>query len=112
MKRHLHLLLLLLLSLALPLNGVAGLLVFSEPCPMEQQGHSMDDRQGTCCDDQQKPLSSNKVCKAGQDCKTNSAVQISVIKTEIIASSQPAHSLTLDFFSTPTPSDFWRPPRA
>ncbi|MDM8351154.1 hypothetical protein P8H27_19940 [Pseudomonas sp. sp1636] len=112
MKRHLHLLLLLLLSLALPLNGVAGLLVFSEPCPMEQQGHSMDGMQDSCCDDQQQPLSSSKVCKTGQDCKTNSAVQVSVIKTPIIASSQSAHSLTLGLFPTPTPSAFWRPPRA
>ncbi len=111
MKRPLHLLLLLLFSLTLPLNGLASLLMLSEPCPMEQQGHSMEAMQGSCCDHQQ-PLSSGKLCKTGQECKTNSAAQVSVIKTPIIVFSQSAHSLTPAFIPAPTPFDVWRPPRA
>lgn len=112
MKRPLHLLLLLLLSLTLPLNGVAGLLAFGEPCPMEMHGDSMSGMSDTCHEAPQKQLSSSKLCKAGQECKANSAVLVSVVKTPVIPSSRSAHSLTPDFTPAPTPFDVWRPPRA
>lgn len=112
MKRRLHLLLLLLLSLTLPLNGVAGALAFAEPCAMGQHGISMEDMQASCCEDQHKPLSSSKVCKTGQECKSSSMLQVTVIKTPLLLSHPAAVSLTSDFLPTTSPSGVWRPPRA
>lgn len=111
MKRHLRLLLLLLLSLTLPLNGVAGVLAFTEPCPMELHGLSMDGMQDSCCEDQQQ-LSTSKTCKSGQECKTGCTLQVSVIKPSVVPSSQTVPSYSLDFVPSATPFGVWRPPRA
>ncbi|NDZ07177.1 hypothetical protein [Pseudomonas aeruginosa] len=111
MKRRLHLLLLLLLSLTLPLNGVAGVLAFSEPCPMEQHGISMEDMQASCCEDHQQQMSSGKVCKTGQECKSSSMLQVSVIKTPLLFSRSVVITPTHDFLPTASPSGVWRPPR-
>lgn len=112
MKRHLRLFLLLLLSFTLPLNGLAGTSAFTEPCPMEAQGLTMDDMQGSCCEDQQKQPGAGKTCKSGQECKSGCAVQVSVIKSSVVPSSQTVPSFSLDFVSSPTPFGVWRPPRA
>lgn len=112
MKRHLRLLLLLLLSLTLPLNGVAGAFAFAEPCAMGQHGISMEDMQASCCEDHQQQMSSGKVCKTGQECKSSSMLQVTVIKTPLLLSHPAAVSLTSDFLPTTSPSGVWRPPRA
>lgn len=118
MKRHLRLFLLLLLSFTLPLNGMASMSAFAEPCPMEAQGlamdsmQAMDGMQGSCCEDQQKQPGVGKTCKSGQECKSGCALQVSVIKSSVVPSSQTVPSFSLDFVSSPTPFGVWRPPRA
>jgi hypothetical protein len=110
MKRRLHLLL-LLLSLTLPINGMAGLIVLSPPCPMEQQGMSMEDMHASCCEDQQQQMSGGKVCKTGHECKSSSMLQVSVIKTLVLPAHPTVMSFASDFLPTMSPSGVWRPPR-
>ena len=112
MQRHLRLFLLLLLSFVLPLNGMAGVVAVAEPCPMEAQHLAMDGMQGSCCDDQQKQPAAGKTCKSGQECKTGCTLQVSVIKSSVVPSSQTVPSYSLDFIPAPTPFGVWRPPRA
>lgn len=118
MQAYLRLFLLLLLSFALPLNGMASMGAFAEPCPMEQQGVAMDDMptmdgmQGSCCDDQQEQPGVSKTCKSGHECKTGCALQVAVMKASIVPSSQTALLFSLDFVPSPTPFGVWRPPRA
>lgn len=112
MKRRLHLLLLLLLSLSLPLNGVAGALAFSQPCPMEQHDIAMAEMQSACCEDHPQQMSGGKVCKSGEECKGSSMLQVSVSKTPLLFSRSVAATPTHDFLPTTSPSGVWRPPRA
>lgn len=112
MKRHLRLFLLLLLSFTLPLNGMASMGAFVEPCPMEAQGLAMDDMPDSCCEHQLEQPATGKTCKSGQECKTGCALQVNVMKASVVPSSQTVPSYSLDFVSSPTPFGVWRPPRA
>ncbi|MGQ7957070.1 hypothetical protein ACUTAF_05005 [Pseudomonas sp. SP16.1] len=111
MKRRLHLLL-LLLSLTLPVNGVAGLLALSQPCPMGWQDMSMNDMPASCCEDQAQQLAKGKVCKTSQECKSNGMLQISVIRTPVLFNQALATPSAQDFPPTTSLSGVWRPPRA
>ncbi|MEX6504014.1 hypothetical protein [Pseudomonas zhanjiangensis] len=112
MKPHLRLFLLLLLSFALPLNGMASMGAFVEPCPMEQQDLAMADMEHACCDQQMEQPAAGKTCKSGQECKTGCTLQVCVIKSSIEPSAQTVPSYSLDFVPVPTPFGVWRPPRA
>ncbi|HBP6529874.1 hypothetical protein [Pseudomonas aeruginosa] len=110
MKRHLHLLL-LLLSLTLPVNGVAGLLALSQACPMERQDMSVHDIQASCCENQAEQPTNGKVCKTGQECKSNGMLQVSVTRTPALFNQALATPSAQDFPPPTALSGFWRPPR-
>lgn len=112
MKRYLRFFLVLMLSLALPLSGMAGVQVPTEPCPMKTSGMAMTgDRGMDCCNDMQSPSQHGKPCKSGQECKTGALLQVSIIKAPATLSSPVVLSSTSDFLPVRTPSGVWRPPR-
>lgn len=79
---------------------------------MEQQDMPMEGMQSSCCEDHQQQMAGGKVCKTGQECKSGSMLQVSVIKTPVLPSHSAAVSLTSDLLPTTSPSGVWRPPRA
>lgn len=112
MNRYLRFCLIFLISLALPLSGMAGIQVSTEPCPMEGVGMTMmDDVGADCCQDQKSLSEHGKPCKPGQECKAGGMLQVSVIKTPVIVSHSVVISSSSDFSPVPTPSGVWRPPR-
>lgn len=112
MKRYLRFLLIFLFSLALPLIGMAGMQASAEPCRMDAADMTMKDGHGSsCCQDSKSPSEHNKSCKPGQECKTGSLLQVSVIKMPVAWSHPIGISLSSDPLPLPTPSGVWRPPR-
>lgn len=112
MKRYLRLCLIVLLSLALPLNGVAGLVAATEPCPMQAADMAMmADIVQDCCQDMDSPSEPGKPCKAGQECKTASLLQVAIVKPPVTLSSPIGVSYSSDFLPAHPPSGVWRPPR-
>ncbi len=112
MKRYLRLCLVCLLSLALPLSGMAGVLMPADPCPMQAAGTAMSDAMlPDCCQDMEISSESGKSCKPGQECKTASLLQVAVVKPAVLASSPITISFSSDFIPAQAPSGVWRPPR-
>ncbi|BBP77338.1 hypothetical protein CCU68_25185 [Pseudomonas gingeri NCPPB 3146 = LMG 5327] len=113
MKRYLRFCLLLVISLALPLSGMAGVRVSAEPCPMEMAGKTTMDGMGPdCCQEAKNgAIEHGKLCKPGQECKTASMLQVSVIKPPISLSLPAVISFSSDLLPLQTPSGVWRPPR-
>ena len=126
MKSFLRLCFFLLFSVALPVNGMAHLLMPVEPCAMhgsqmpsmavadEALTHGMDEEMAPldpCCDvtaqaDHQQP------CKTGLDCKAGSLLQVGSSKTSLPLIGQtgpfPLSVSTLPGTSEP----LWHPPRS
>ncbi len=112
MKPYLRLCFIFLISLALPLSGVAGVVAPSEPCPMKAAGMAkMGDRGQACCHDMGSSSDHGKPCKPGQECKTGSMLQVSIVKPPFTLSSPIVVSFSSDFLPAQTPSGVWRPPR-
>ena len=112
MKRSLRLFLIALISLALPLSGMAGLAAAAVPCPMQAAGMPMTgDMDPDCCQDMGGPAEHGKPCKSGQECKTASLLQVSIVKPAATFSSPLALSLSSGFLPDRSPSGVWRPPR-
>ncbi|NWB31307.1 hypothetical protein [Pseudomonas gingeri] len=114
MTRYLRLCLLLVISLALPLSGMAGVRVSTEPCPMETSGKTamMDGMGPDCCQDAKNGTSEHgKLCKPGQECKTGNMLQVSVVKTPVTLSLPVVISFSGDLSPVQAPSGVWRPPR-
>jgi hypothetical protein len=112
MKRYLRCCLIFLLSLALPLSGMAGIQAPTEPCPMKTAGMAMMGDMGQdCCHDMKSPSDHGKPCKPGQECKSGSLLQVSIVKPATRFSSPLVLSLFSDFLPIQTPSGVWRPPR-
>lgn len=117
MKRYLRLCLVFLISLALPLSGMAGIQVQAEPCPMQAAGMAMLAPETSmnaapdCCQDMGSASEHGKPCKPGQECKTASLLQVSVVKPPIVLSSPIVVSFSSDFLPAQAPSGVWRPPR-
>ena len=112
MKRYLRLCLVFVLSLALPLSGMAGVQAPADPCPMQVLGMKMMNDMGMdCCDDSKAPSEHSKSCKPGQECKTGTMLQISVIKPALSLPNPLTLALFSDAVPTSTPSGVWRPPR-
>lgn len=114
MIRRLRLFIVVLLSLALPLTGMAGIEAPTEPCPMQNSGMSMmAGMDQDCCQDMGKMTQhGKKSCKSGQECKTSSLLQVSIIKPPITPATHlqaPGYS---DVVLSQSPSDLWRPPCA
>ena len=112
MKRYLRLCLVCLLSLALPLSGMAAVQMPADPCPMQAAGSAMSDAMlPDCCQDMGSASESGKSCKPGQECKTASLLQVSLIKAAALASSPLSISFSSAFMPAQAPSGVWRPPR-
>lgn len=94
MIRLLRLLTVLMLVLSLPLNGMAGVDSSVEPCPMQAMG--MDRVAGMehdCCQDQDQGQSSehtSKACKVGQECRTASTLEVSLLEPALTFSTPRA----------------------
>lgn len=114
MLRHLRLFIFMLLGFTLPLTGMAGIEMPMEPCPMQSMGMTeMAGMNQDCCQDAGKMTEhGKKSCKAGEECKTSSLLQVSVLKTpsSTIAPTVPAHYS--DLILSQAPSERWRPPCA
>ncbi|POA70816.1 hypothetical protein [Pseudomonas sp. DP16D-R1] len=110
MKRYLRFLL-ILFSFALPVVGMAGMQASAEPCRMDTAETMMDGMGPGCCQDSKSPSEHNNSCKPGQECKTGSLLQISVIKMPDAWSHPIGISFSSDSLPQPTPSGVWRPPR-
>ncbi|MCP1651422.1 hypothetical protein [Pseudomonas nitroreducens] len=114
MLRRLRLFIILWLSLALPLTGMAGFEAPAEPCPMQEQGMSqMAGMDQDCCQDAGKMTPhGKKACKSGQECKTSSLLQVSLLN----AAQHPAATQIAPRYNplvlSQAPADLWRPPCA
>lgn len=117
MSDTLRRLIILLLMLSLPLSGMAGIESPAEPCPMQAMGMSMmAGMDHDCCQDQNSGKSSShhvsKACKAGQECKTATTLQVSLATPALtFATPRPSDSYAHSLLSR-APPDRWRPPRA
>ncbi|ENY79540.1 hypothetical protein C206_01447 [Pseudomonas putida TRO1] len=116
MIRFVRLLTILLLVLSLPLNGMAGVDSPVEPCPMQAMGmEMMAAMDHDCCQDQDQGTSSqhaSKACKVGQECRTASTLQVSLLEPQqTFSTTSPADGYAVSLV-TRAPPDHWRPPRA
>lgn len=114
MKRTLRLCLIFLISLALPLGGMAGVEAPTAPCPMKSSGMAMmADVDLDCCDDMGTMAEhGKKACKTGQECKTASMLQVTIVKPPVTLSNLAPSVSYSNHFSSLTPTIVWRPPRA
>lgn len=114
MIRRLRLLIVLLLSFALPLTGMAGIETPTEPCPMQSMGMGqMAGMDQDCCQDMGKMTQHGKKdCKSGQECKTGSLLQVSVLKTAPPAAKLQRPAAYAEVVLSQAPADLWRPPCA
>lgn len=64
-----------------------------------------------CCHDMASPSEHGKPCKPGQECKTASLLQVSVVKPPVALSSPLLSAFSSDFLPARIPSGVWRPPR-
>lgn len=115
MIRILRLLTVLTLVLSLPLNGMAGIDSAIEPCPMQTMGmEMMAGMEHDCCQDQDQDKTSqhaSKACKVGQECRTASTLQVSMLEPALTFSApQPSDTYAVSLL-TSAPPDRWRPPR-
>lgn len=111
MKGCLRLVLILMLCLALPLSGMAGNAA-AEPCPMQAAGMAMPgDMPPDCCEDMSSPAEHGKPCKSGQECQSNSLLQVSTVTPPVSLAGPLVLSFTSDFLPSRCPSGVWRPPR-
>lgn len=114
MIRRLRLFIILLLSLALPLTGMAGFEAPVEPCPMQEQGMSqMAGMDQDCCQDAGKMTPhGKKACKTGQECKTSSLLQVSLLSAPHHPVAPQTPSRYNHLLLSQAPADLWRPPCA
>ncbi len=112
MKRHLRLLLIFMISLTLPLSGMAGVEAPTEPCPMQAAGMTMPaDMDMDCCQDHGKMAEpGKKACKPGQECKTGSMLQVSIVKPPVTLTGPVLAETHPAAVPDRSPADLWRPP--
>ena len=114
MIRRLRLLIVLLLSFTLPLTGMAGIETLAEPCPMQSMGMTeMAGMNQDCCQDAGKMTEhGKKSCKTGQECKTSSLLQVSLLNAPPALLTSTPPSLYSDPILSQAPAKRWRPPCA
>ncbi|MFC5698563.1 hypothetical protein ACFPU0_23855 [Pseudomonas sp. GCM10022186] len=112
MTRRLRVLLILLISLTLPLTGMAGFEAPAAPCPMQAAGLSaMAEGDQDCCHDLGKMAEhGKKACKTGQECKTGSMLQVSVLKPPVTLAGPVLADMPPAAVPDRSPADLWRPP--
>ncbi len=124
MKYSIRSLLILLLVLALPINGMAQLLMPAGSSAhhlmpdMEGMGgmgasHALmvgaDGIEPECCEGHDQ--GNMTVCKTGQECKTASLLQITVEKAQVIPAAKPVIASYNDQVPSRLLDAIWHPPR-
>jgi hypothetical protein len=124
MKFHIRSLLILLLMLALPINGMAQLLmpaglsahhVMPEMEGMEAMATSqapmagVDDAEPECCESHEQGKAT--VCKTGQECKTASLLQLTAVKAQLLPAAKPITISYRDQIPSRLIDAVWHPPR-
>lgn len=111
--RLLNLFLLTLLCIAIPIQGVAGLLLPNKSCPAESAGISTVETANdhSCCQDPEKIVKTGKVCKTEQNCQSATAAMLNAMENRLpfavgakMAVFSNRLSLSFDPFAA------WRPP--
>nr|WP_256345816.1 hypothetical protein [Pseudomonas putida] len=117
MNQVLRLLSALVLILSLPLSGMAGVDSPIELCPMQALGMEiMAGMEHDCCQDQDQDQGkssqhASKACKIGQECRTASTLQVSLLEPPLtFTTPSPADTYAVSLI-TRAPPDRWRPPR-
>ena len=110
-----RLLLCLLLCFAIPVQGIAGMVAFNAPCPMQEPATEAMAEAGElppCCNDAETFAKTGKMCKTGQQCQTGSSqFPGSVLVIQLPTPPQPLWFARLAFFVPAfDPSSVWRPP--
>ena len=105
----------LLLSLAIPVQGIAGMLVHAPACPMQQSHTSAKGAEGCpmpkCCNDAKTYGKTGNPCKVGQQCQSGYYFPNSLLEVQTpvaLSSSVIAHAAP--FIPSIDPSGIWRPP--
>jgi len=116
MKSPLRLFLVLLFALALPINGMAQLLM-PAAAPKQQAMHRMHamhdpgapQAEAPCQDHQQGHAT---LCKSGQECKTASILQVVAVKAPLLFPARPQATAYLALIPSHLKDAVWHPPRA
>lgn len=112
--RLFNLFLVTLLCLAIPLHGIAGMLVTKTPCPAESAGMvATTDTAGVhgCCNDADTAAKTGKACKAEQNCQPVSPGLIIQAENQLPAPLGVKITLANSRLAlTFEPSATWRPP--
>lgn len=114
----LRLILVLVLSLAVSFQGIAGVRLPMQPCPMEQEMmvlsadlQDMAAVEHDCCNDADAFAKTGKMCKPGQDCQVHiqylSFNRISIALPSADSSHHPSLVQSVRSFDA---SSVWRPP--
>lgn len=114
--------LLLLLSLALPINGMAQMVLPTSQGWAMQHDHAemsmamhadkaaiTDDAE---CLEHDASGKSSAVCKSGQECKTSSLLQVSLGRAPLLPLGQQVSVHPSDIAPALIPDAVWHPPRA
>jgi len=124
MKSYMRSFLVLLLVLALPINGMAQLLmpvgssahhVMPDRVGMEAMAASHASMAGVsgaepeCCEGHEQGKTT--VCKTGQECKTVSLLQIVAAKAQLVPAGKPANTPYNDQVLSRHLDAVWHPPR-
>jgi hypothetical protein len=125
MKSYMRSFLILLLVLALPINGIAEMLM-----PVGSSGHHMmsdmegvgamttdhasmvgadDGAEHECCEANEHGTAT--VCKTGQECKTASILQLVSIKAQLMPAAKPVTTPYNGLIPSSLLDAVWRPPR-
>ncbi|AJE15543.1 hypothetical protein AUR59_008145 [Stutzerimonas balearica] len=116
MKSPLRLFLVLLFALALPINGMAQLLM-PAAAPKQQAMHRMHamhdpgapQAEAPCQDHQQGHAT---LCKSGQECKTASILQVVAVKAPLLFPATPQATAYPALIPSHLKDAVWHPPRA
>jgi hypothetical protein len=124
MKSYLRSFLILLLVLALPINGMAQLLMPAglsahhlmadmESMDAMATSHALmvgtDGAEPECCEGHEQGKTT--VCKTGQECKTASLLQIVAAKAQVIPTAKPVTAPYNDQVPSRLLDAVWHPPR-
>lgn len=103
----------MVLSLTLPMAGTAGAAFVAEPCPMQQLHKDMSKGiiEDSCFDKEKSFHSGSKICKTGEQCQANSAIQVTSLKIFPPLESLVIHQPLAEFIPYPSLDTVWRPPR-
>lgn len=109
-----RLLLCLSLCFAIPVQGMASVVAFSTPCPMQQpapEAMAEDAELPPCCNDAETFAKTGNMCKTGQQCQAGSQYPSSVLAMPLPTAPQAVWFARLALLDPAFDlSSIWRPP--